>query len=111
MSSTTSTVAATDITIGEHVTVEFLGITFNLDTIWATALAGLIVIGLGFWVRARITSATPNKVQLVWEAVVQAVTTQVEASLGSVNPFVVPLVGHPFLLHPDLELVRAHTQR
>jgi F-type H+-transporting ATPase subunit a len=91
MSSTTSTVASTDITIGEHVTVEFLGITFNLDTIWATALAGLIVIGLGFWVRARITSETPNKVQLVWEAVVQAVTAQVEASLGSVNPFVVPL--------------------
>jgi hypothetical protein len=28
--------AAPDITIGHHITVEFLGLTFNIDTIWST---------------------------------------------------------------------------
>lgn len=84
-------VTAADITIGEHVTVTVFGLTLNVDTIWTTVLAGLIVIGLGFWVRAKITSRVPNKLQTMWEAVVTSVTNQVESSLGHVNPFVVPL--------------------
>ena len=37
-----------DIEIGHHVTREFLGMTFNMDTIWTTLLAGTIVVLLGF---------------------------------------------------------------
>ena len=83
--------AAPDITIGHHITVEFLGMTFNADTIWSTAIAGIIVIALGFWMRKKLTSAVPSKIQLFWETLIDSVTRQVEASLGHVNPFVIPL--------------------
>jgi len=83
--------AAPEIEIGHHVTVEFLGFTLNADTIWSTAIAGMIVIGLGFWMRSKITSGVPSKIQIIWEGLVGSVTRQVEASLGHVNPFVVPL--------------------
>jgi F-type H+-transporting ATPase subunit a len=83
--------AAPDITIGHHITVEFLGLTFNIDTIWSTAIAGLIVIALGFWMRKKLTSGVPSKIQMFWETLIESVTKQVEASLGHVNPFVIPL--------------------
>ena len=80
---------------GEHPTRQFLGLTFNMDTIWVTLVAGAIVIGLGFWARAKLTEKTddhvPTKIQLVWETVVNQVNTQVEENLGRVHPYVVPL--------------------
>ena len=83
------------IEIGHHVEREFLGMTFNLDTIWTTLLAGLIVLALGFLARRALTRDTedhvPTKIQLMWEAVVNEVNTQVEANLGRVHPYVVPL--------------------
>ena len=86
---------AIDIHPGEHPEGHLFGMTFNLDTIWVTAVAGAIVIALGFWVRSALTKSTedhvPTKLQLVWETIVGQVTTQVEANLGKVNPFVVPL--------------------
>lgn len=84
-------VAESDIQIGHHVTVELFGLTFNADTIWSTAVAGVIVILLAFWLRAKITSGVPTKIQVIWEALIGWVTRQVEASLGHVHPFVVPL--------------------
>ena len=86
---------AIDIHPGEHPEGHLFGMTFNLDTIWVTVVAGLIVVGLGFWVRNALTKQTedhvPTKLQLVWETIVGQVTTQVEENLGKVNPFVVPL--------------------
>jgi F-type H+-transporting ATPase subunit a len=82
---------AADIDPGHHITTEILGFTVNADTLWSTAAAGLIVILLGLWMRAKITSKVPSKIQVFWESVTEAVTSQVEASLGKVNPFVVPL--------------------
>ena len=80
---------------GEHPEGHLFGMTFNLDTIWVTVVAGAIVLALGFWARAQLTKDTedhvPTKLQLVWETVVNEVTTQVEGNLGKVNPFVVPL--------------------
>ncbi len=84
-----------DIKIGEHTTRTWGGITFNIDTIISTLVAGAIVLILGFWARAALTKRpedhVPSKVQLVWEAVVGEVNTQVEDNLGRVHPFVVPL--------------------
>ncbi len=84
-----------DIKPGEHPEGHLLGLTLNLDTIWVTVVAGAIVIALGFWARAHLTKDTddhvPTKVQLLWETIVKEVTTQVEANLGKVNPFVIPL--------------------
>jgi F-type H+-transporting ATPase subunit a len=85
----------TDIKIGEHVERTFMGMTFNMDTIWTTFVAGALVLILGFWARSALTkpepSHVPTKVQLIWEAIVGQVNTQVEDNLGRIHPFVVPL--------------------
>jgi F-type H+-transporting ATPase subunit a len=101
-----------DIHPGEHPEGHLLGMTFNLDTIRVTVVAGLILIALGFWVRSALTKDTadhvPTKIQLVWETIVGEVTTQVEANLGKVNPFVVPLAVALFffiLISNWLELI------
>ena len=87
--------AAVEIHPGEHPEGHFLGLTWNLDTIWVTVVAGLIVCLLGLWARRQLTIKTddhvPTKLQLVWEAVVNEVQTQVEQNLGRVHPYVVPL--------------------
>ena len=84
-----------EIKIGEHVERHFLGLTFNMDTIWTTLVAGTLVLILGFWARSALTRKTedhvPSKIQIVWEAIVGQVNTQVEDNLGRVHPFVVPL--------------------
>jgi F-type H+-transporting ATPase subunit a len=80
---------------GVHPEGHFLGMTWNLDTIWVTVVAGLIVCLLGFWARSQLTKNTedyvPTKLQLVWETIVTQVQTQVEENLGRVHPYVVPL--------------------
>jgi F-type H+-transporting ATPase subunit a len=86
---------AIEIHPGVHPEGHFLGMTFNLDTIWVTVIAGAIVVALGFWARAKLTADTedhvPSKIQVLWETIIDQVTTQVEANLGTVNPFVIPL--------------------
>jgi F-type H+-transporting ATPase subunit a len=83
------------IQIGHHVEREFLGMTFNVDTIWTTLIAGTIVVILGFIARRQLTKDTedhvPTKLQLVWETLVNWVTGQVEDNLGKVNRTVVSL--------------------
>jgi F-type H+-transporting ATPase subunit a len=103
---------AIDIHPGEHPEGHLFGMTLNLDTIRVTVVAGLIVIALGFWVRSALTKETPDhvptKIQLVWESIVGEVTAQVEANLGKVNPFVVPLAVALFffiLISNWLELI------
>jgi F-type H+-transporting ATPase subunit a len=87
--------AAIDIQPGVHPEWHALGLTFNADTIWTTAIAGTIVVLLGFMARHYLTkdenNHVPSKVQLIWEAVVGEVNTQVEDNLGRVHPLVVPL--------------------
>ncbi len=83
------------IEIGHHVEWEWNGLTFNLDTIWATVLAGTIVVLLGFIARRQLTKDTddhvPTKLQLTWETLINWVTGQVEDNLGRVNRTVVTL--------------------
>jgi F-type H+-transporting ATPase subunit a len=84
-----------DIHIGEHVERDLGGWIFNIDTIWTTLVAGAIVLILGFWARSKLTQPdvdhVPSKIQMIWEAVVGQVNTQVEDNLGKVHPFVAPL--------------------
>lgn len=86
-----SIVAASEIEIGEHVTRKFLGLTFHLDTIWSTVVAGAILVGIGLYMAYRVTHGTPSKLQLAFEVVVSSVQRQVESTMGPVAPFVVPL--------------------
>jgi len=86
---------AIEIHPGEHPEGHLFGWTFNLDTIWVTVVAGAIVVALGFWARAKLTEKTedhvPTKIQMLWETIIDQVTTQVTSNLGKPNPFVIPL--------------------
>ncbi|NUS44240.1 MAG: F0F1 ATP synthase subunit A [Mycobacteriaceae bacterium] len=80
------------IKVGHHQVVHWLGMDFNLDTIIATSIAALIVIGLAFYLRAKITSGVPNKVQLFFEAVTVQMRDQIEGAIGmKIAPFALPL--------------------
>ena len=83
------------ITIGVHVEVHAFGMTFNMDTIWATIVAGALVVILGLVAKNYLTKDTddhvPSKVQLLWETVVNEVNSQVEDNLGRVHPLAAPL--------------------
>ncbi len=80
---------------GEHPEGHLFGMTFNMDTIYSTIVAGLMVLLLGFLVRRALTRNTedhvPTKLQLIWEGVVGEVNRQVEDNLGKVHPYVAPL--------------------
>jgi F-type H+-transporting ATPase subunit a len=95
---TSQPLAVGTIEIGEHITWNIGGLTFNVDTILATLIAGAILLGLGFWVRHRVTSGVPKRGQLVFETVPDTVAKQVESTLGiKTAPFVVPLAVTLFL--------------
>jgi len=80
------------IDVGTHVTGQFAGMTFNLDTIWSTLAAAAVVLGLGVWMRRKMTSDVPSGIQLTWESAVSTIENQVEQSMGlRVAPFLVPL--------------------
>ena len=67
----------------EHVgQFEFLGMTFNGDTMWTSTIAALIVSGAGFYVRSRVTSGVPNKVQMAYEALTGYMVDQVQGRMG-----------------------------
>jgi F-type H+-transporting ATPase subunit a len=85
---------AINIPVGDHVKAAGL----DVDTIWGTLLASLVVIGLGFYVRNRVTSAVPNKVQVFWEVLIGWVADQVEAGMGRRYRHVVPLAVTIFVL-------------
>lgn len=80
---------------GEHPEGHLFGMTFNMDTIYSTIVAGLGVLLLGFLARRALTrdveDHVPTKLQLIWESVVGEVNRQVEDNLGKVHPFVAPL--------------------
>ncbi|CAN5692458.1 F0F1 ATP synthase subunit A [soil metagenome] len=80
--------------VGHHTMVfELFGMTFNGDTILATAITAVIIIGLAFVLKAKVTSTgVPGGVQLFWEALTIQMRQQIESSVGmKVAPFVLPL--------------------
>jgi len=78
---------AANINVGTHVQRDGL----NLDTIWSTAAAMVVVISMGLYLRSRATSGVPGKLQLTWEMGIQAVRQQVEGTIGERGAAVVPL--------------------
>jgi F-type H+-transporting ATPase subunit a len=91
-------ILAVNIPIGDHITRSVFGVKLNLDTIWTTVVAAAIVLGLGFYMRAKATAEAPGKVQLLWETVVGGVTDQVESNIGPGYGQVVPLAVTIFML-------------
>lgn len=90
--------AALNIEVGHHITWHVFGLTWNVDTILATLVAGAIVIGMGFAVRAHVSARNPTGLQLFWETVTGWVERQVEETMGiRTAPFVVPLATTLFV--------------
>lgn len=71
-----------NITPGAHWTGEFLGLTFNLDTIVGTLIAGAIVCGLGYYMASRATKGRPSGLQVAFEALAGWVQSQVREGMG-----------------------------
>jgi F-type H+-transporting ATPase subunit a len=85
--------AESGIQVGHHTEAHWFGLTVNTDTVLATAIAAVIVLGLAFYLRAKVTSTgVPSGVQLFWEAITVQTRNQVEAAIGmKIAPFVLPL--------------------
>ncbi len=103
------------IEIGHHVERSIGPLTFNLDTIWTTLLAVVLVLALGFIARRALTRNTedhvPTKVQLIWESIVGEVNKQVNDNLGARAPLRHAAGDLAVLLHPVLQLDRAAADR
>jgi len=83
---------ALDVEVGGHIEWHVFGLTWNVDTILGTLIAGAIVIGLGLYMRAHLSSTKPTGVQLFFETVTSQVEEQVESTMGvRTAPFVVPM--------------------
>ncbi len=82
---------ATDITVGDHIVRKVLGLSVDLDTIWATGAAMVVVLLLGLALRRQVARPEPGRLQVAFEMGVEAVTKQVEGSIGPAGQAIIPL--------------------
>lgn len=109
-----SVLATITIDVGTHITRKFLGLTMNVDTLWSTAVALVIMLALAVAMRVQLTSGVPGKLQLMWEFVVGSVRNQVEQSIGPDAGPVVPLaltLGVFILIASWLEVIPGYPLR
>jgi len=90
--------SAGSITIGNSPTIKLLGLTVNKFDVIASLVAGVLVVAIGLAVRVHITAGVPGKLQLAFETISNAVSSQVESSIGSKGRRIVPLAMTLFLL-------------
>jgi F-type H+-transporting ATPase subunit a len=88
---------ATTISVGEHVKEKVFGLTLDLDTVWATGAAVVIVCLLGLALRRQVTSGVPGRLQAAWEMGVEALTKQVEGSIGPNGAYIIPIAATLFV--------------
>src|SRR5947209_19138251 len=85
-------VLADSITVGDHPTVHFLGMTFNVDTMYTTVIAAVLAGAFLYWVARKASSEVPNKTQVVVELVVNQTRAYVQDAVGhDVPAWLVPL--------------------
>jgi len=88
---------ATDISVGDHIQRKLFGLTVDIDTVWATGIALVIVVLLGVMLRRSATAGVPGKLQLIWESGIGAVTKQIEGTIGPRGLAIVPLAATLFI--------------
>lgn len=90
---TETILAEAAIEVGHHDTRDWFGLAVNVDTVIATGVAAVVVIGLAFFLRAKVTSTgVPGGVQLFFEAITIQMRNQIESAIGMrIAPFVLPL--------------------
>ncbi|HWB68299.1 MAG TPA: F0F1 ATP synthase subunit A [Mycobacteriales bacterium] len=83
---------AAEISVGEHPTFHFLGMTFNIDTMYTTGIAAVVTVLFMWWVMRKATSGVPGKAQVIVETVINQTRTYVEDAVGhDVPPWLVPM--------------------
>jgi F-type H+-transporting ATPase subunit a len=92
-----TSLATSSITVGDHVTGKVFGQTLDLDTVWATGAALVVVLALGVALRRQITSGVPGRLQAAWELGIGALTKQVDDSIGPRGASVIPLAASLFI--------------
>jgi F-type H+-transporting ATPase subunit a len=90
MSAVLTTFAITP-SVGDHIVRKMFGLSFDLDTVWATGVAVVMVCALALYLRRRLTSGVPGKLQTVWELGFTLVNEQVESTIGPAGRAIVPL--------------------
>jgi F-type H+-transporting ATPase subunit a len=74
-----------------------LGLKVNEWDLLSCAVAGVLVLILGFYMRAKATAGVPGKLQLGYEAIVGGIEGQVESTMGEGGRPIVPLAVTLFL--------------
>jgi F-type H+-transporting ATPase subunit a len=89
-----------DATIGSHPTID-LGCgplcTLNYDSLISSALAVLATFGIAFWLRSKLRSGEPGKVQAVFELGYDALRGLVRTNVAEDALFIIPLALTLFL--------------
>jgi F-type H+-transporting ATPase subunit a len=84
--------ATGSIDVGVHPTFQFLGMTFNIDTMYTSAIAAFVTVVFLLWVVRRSTTGVPGKFQVAVEAVLQQARNYAEQAVGHDIPaWLVPL--------------------
>jgi F-type H+-transporting ATPase subunit a len=76
--------ASGNITIGDHrgvLHIKGFG-TVDLDVVWTSAIAAIIIITLGLVMVRKVTSGVPGKLQLFWETVTEQVSDLTDSAIG-----------------------------
>jgi F-type H+-transporting ATPase subunit a len=87
-----SVLPAATIKVGDHPTTKFLGLTFNVDTMYTTVLAAILTAGFLWYVARKATSGVPGRLQIITELVINQTRNSVEEAVGhDVPAWLVPL--------------------
>src|SRR5947209_7244917 len=89
-----------DSSVGTHPTVD-LGCgplcTFNYDSVVSSLLAVLVTIGVGFWIRSKLKSGEPGRVQAVFEWGYDQLRSLIRTNVSEDALFIIPLALTLFL--------------
>jgi F-type H+-transporting ATPase subunit a len=86
-----SVLAAASISVGVHPEVHVFGLTIDTDIVTSTVLAAVILLFLGFRMRAKATDGVPGKLQLMWELLVEQVNDLADSAIGPRGRRFVPI--------------------
>ena len=92
-----SILASATIQVGDHITRKLFGLTIDVDVVWSTVVAGVIILAAGLYLRSKATAGVPGRLQLAFETIVSGVEKQIESSMGEAGRSIVPLAVSLFL--------------
>ncbi|HUY16651.1 MAG TPA: F0F1 ATP synthase subunit A [Acidimicrobiales bacterium] len=84
-------VAAGSISVGVHPEAHVFGLTIDTDIVTSTLLAAVILLYMGFRIRAKVTDGVPGKLQLMWELLVEQVNDLADSAIGPKGRRFVPI--------------------